>query len=60
MKITYSVNVKPIEAKVVEPKKLTAKDKLVAEAIELGVETDGLTTKELQEAIATAKEDKVD
>lgn len=51
MKITKSVK-RTIEAKV--SKKPSKKEKLVAEATELGIETKGMTTGQLEGAIAEA------
>lgn len=53
MEIIKSVNV-VVEGKVVDPTpetKLTPKDKLIIKAKELGIETDGLTVAQLEEAI---------
>ena len=57
MKITKSVNLKKvdIEAVIVEPKKLTAKQKLEVEADELGIDLTDMTSAQIKEAIKTAK-----
>lgn len=52
MKITKSVNL-VVEGEVKKP--LTAKEKLEAEAVELGIDVEGKTSAQLKEAIAEAK-----
>lgn len=57
--IIKSVNVKKVDGDVEVTSSTanpTAKDKLIAEANELGIETDGLTVAQLKDAIKEKKE----
>lgn len=57
--IIKSVNVKKVDGDIEVTSSTanpTAKDKLIAEAKELGIETDGLTVAQLKDAIKEKKE----